>query len=162
MEKTEQVPTKTQKGSVIVPERLKALGETERFAVLATDAGGQPYTSLVSFALTPAARNCVFATPKDTQKYRNILQGNQVALLIDNRHGGAEGLMETEAITLIGTARAVRRGKVWEGLAAVYLAKHPDLEGFLRSSSTALIAVDLSQGIHVGRFQTVSAWDCRG
>jgi heme iron utilization protein len=161
MDRQEQVPVRTQRGSAIVPERLKVLGETERFAVLATDAGGQPYTSLVSFALTPDIGVCLFATPRETQKYRNILHGNQVALLVDNRHGSARNLMETEAITIIGKARAVRKGKGWESLAAVYLAKHPDLEGFLRSPSTALIAVKLSQCIHVGGFQMVSTWDCQ-
>jgi heme iron utilization protein len=162
MGKDEQLPNRTTKGSVLVPERLKALDETERFAVLATDAGGLPYTSLISFALAPDLRTCLFATPRETKKYRNIRQGKGVALLIDNRRSGAEAFMETEAITLMGTAGPVRRGKAWDNLAAVFLAKHPDLERFLRSPGTALIAVAIRQCIHVGKFQTVSTWDCKG
>jgi len=36
----------------------------EYFAVLATDDHGQPYTSLVNFALTPDCKAVIFATPR--------------------------------------------------------------------------------------------------
>jgi len=93
--KKEDIPTKTKKGIVSVPERLKAFDKGERFAVLATDDKGQPYTSLISYAVTPDLSKVIFATPKKTQKYRNILQARDVALLIDNRSKmGKKGIME--------------------------------------------------------------------
>ena len=155
----EQIPVKTQKGAAVIPERLKALNSEEYFAVLATDDGQQPYTSLVAYALTPDTKKIIFATPKNTRKYTNIIHSANVALLIDNRSKRKKNLLETEAITIIGMAKPVRKGKAWDELAKIFLMKHPDLEEFINSPTTALMAVDITQCVHVSRFQTVSVLD---
>jgi nitroimidazol reductase NimA-like FMN-containing flavoprotein (pyridoxamine 5'-phosphate oxidase superfamily) len=161
MVKKEDIPTKTKKGMVSVPERLKAFDKDERFAVLATDDNGRPYASLISYAVTTDLSKVIFATPKKTQKYRNILQARDVALLIDNRSKvGKKGIMEAEAITVVGIARPLKRGKIWEKMASIFLNKHPGLEEFVRAETTALIVVEATRCIHVGQFQTVSVWDC--
>jgi nitroimidazol reductase NimA-like FMN-containing flavoprotein (pyridoxamine 5'-phosphate oxidase superfamily) len=160
MMKKEDIPTKTKKGIVSVPERLKAFDKDEYLAVLATDDNGQPYTSLISYAVTPGLSKVIFATPRKTQKYRNILQAKKVALLIDNRKKtGRKGIMGAEAITVVGIARPLKRGKIWEEMAAIFLKKHPGLEEFIRAETTALIIVEATRCIHVGLFQTVSVWD---
>jgi len=156
----EKVPSTTRKGRVLIPERLQVLDRTEYFAVLATDDGGQPYTSLVNFALTPDCREVIFATPKATRKYRNMMKTRSVAILIDNRSKKTKNLMGTEAVTVIGNARPLRRGKTWEAFAKIYTKKHPDLTEFVRSPSTALMVVDARRCIHVSQFQTISVWDC--
>jgi heme iron utilization protein len=155
----EQIPVKTQKGAAAIPERLKVLNTQEYFAVLATDDGRRPYTSLVSFALTPDMKRIIFATPKKTRKYSNIIHSANVALLIDSRSKRKKSLMETEAITIIGMAKPVRKGKAWDEFAKIFLMKHPDLEEFINFSTTALMAVDIAQCVHVSRFQTVSVLD---
>ena len=130
----EQIPVKTQKGNAVIPERLKALNAEEYFAVLATDDGHRPYTSLVAYALTPDAKKIIFATPKKTRKYTNIISSANVALLIDNRSKRKKNLLETEAITIIGIAKPVRKGKTWDELAKIFLMKHSDLEEFINFS----------------------------
>ncbi|OPY75452.1 MAG: Pyridoxamine 5'-phosphate oxidase [Syntrophorhabdus sp. PtaU1.Bin153] len=159
--KKEQVPVTTRKGTAAIPEKLKDFDAKEFFAVLATNDAGIPYTSLISYALTPDLQMVIFVTPKGTSKYRNILRSAQVALLIDNRSKGKNSLMKTEAITIMGTAKPVRKGKTWEKLAEVFLKKHPDLEEFLNAPATALIAVEIIRCIHVGHFQELSVWECR-
>jgi heme iron utilization protein len=154
------IPHETKKGKVAIPGRLQVLNVTEAFAVLATNDNGQPYTSLVSYALTPDMRKVVFATPKKTSKYKNILSSSRVALLIDNRSQKANKLLATEAVTVMGTAKLIRKGKAWDVLAEILLAKHPDLGEFLYAPTTALIGVDILQCIHVGHFQTISIWNC--
>ena len=161
MAEEERIPSRPTKGKTPIPGRLRALNENQYFGVLATDNKGQPYTSLVSFAITPDLKTVIFATPQDTQKYRNILSTGKVALLIDNRAGSRKNLMATEAITLIGKARHIPRGSMWNKLAAIYLEKHPDLEEFVKSENTALVAVKVARCIHVGRFQMISVWNCR-
>jgi len=158
--KRENVPSTTRKGSVFIPERLKVLDRREYFAVLATDDDGQPYTSLINFALTPDCKAVIFATPRATQKYRNMIKTKAVALLIDNRSKNAKNLMGTEAVTVIGKARLLRKGKAWEDFANIYIKKHPDLAVFVHSPSTALMVVDATRCIHVSQFQTISVWDC--
>lgn len=158
----EDIPTETRKGTVSVRHRLQAFDKGQRFAVLATNDSGRPYTSLVAYALTPDLTKVIFPTPKKTQKYRNILQAGDVALLIDNRGaGGKKGIMEAEAVTIVGVARPLRRGKAWEEMAGIFVKKHPGLEGFIRAETTALVIVEASRCIHVGRFQTVSVWECK-
>ena len=161
MTSRERIPSKTRKGSTPIPGRLRALNENQYFGVLATNDKGQPYTSLISFAITPDLKTVIFATPEETQKFKNILNTGKVAILIDNRAGTRKNLMATEAITVIGRAQRVQRGKTWDKLAAIYLEKHPDLEEFVQADTTALVAVKATRFIHVGRFQAISVWDCR-
>jgi nitroimidazol reductase NimA-like FMN-containing flavoprotein (pyridoxamine 5'-phosphate oxidase superfamily) len=156
----ERIPSKTKKGTIPIPGRLRALNENQYFGVLATNDKGQPYTSLISFAMTPDLKTVIFATPKDTRKFKNILNTGKVSILIDNRSGSRKNLMATEAITVIGNARHVPKGRTRDQLAAIFLEKHPDLEAFVQSDTTALIAVKAACCIHVGKFQTISVWDC--
>jgi uncharacterized pyridoxamine 5'-phosphate oxidase family protein len=155
------IPNKTRDGSVPVRDRLRVFNKNQYFGVLATNDNGQPYTSLISFVITPDLKRVIFATPKDTRKYKNILNTKEVAILIDNRSNTRKNLMATEAITIIGAAWHIRRGKTRDELAAIYLKKHPDLEEFMQSDTTALIVVEATRCIHVGKFQTISIWDCR-
>jgi len=155
----ERIPSRTTKGTTPIPVRLSALNEDQYFGVLATNDKGQPYTSLVSFAITPDLKTIIIATPQDTQKFKNIISTGKVAILIDSRTGARKNLMTIEAITVIGRARHVPKGKRRDSLAAIFLEKHPDLEEFVQSDNTALIAVKATRCIHVGRFQTISVWN---
>ncbi len=152
------VPHEKQSGQVVVAERLRALDRQERHGVLATDAGGQPYTSLVAYAFSPGLTGVLFATPRETQKYRNLLKNPKVSVLINTRTNTAADYLQAEAVTIIGVARPLPPGKEREALAAHFLQKHPDLRDFVRSPPTALVRVAVRRYIHVGRFQEVSEW----
>ena len=155
------IPLMTSKGNVSVPHRMKSLNKSERHAVLATTMQSKPYASLVSFALTRDMKGVLFTTPKSTRKYRNIIENNHVALLIDNRNNTEEAYMGAESISILGTAKPVRRGKRWQELSRIFLRKHPALRGFVESPSTALILVEATRCIHVSRFQMISEWVIR-
>jgi len=159
MKKSEKkIPVKVIKGSVSVPDRLRTLNRKQRHAVLATDAQGQPYTSLVAYALTPDGQGILFATPRSTRKYKNILANNRVSLLIDTRSNIDKGYMQSESLTMIGKAHPVRKGAKWTSLAEILIKKHPRLSEFVRSPETALIYVEMMHCVHVSQFQTVSEW----
>ncbi len=155
------VPINTIKGSVSVPERLSYLNEKQKLAVLATWGYGTPYTSIVNFAITDDFKTIIFATPKNTKKYNNIKYSKYVSILIDNRMETAGNLLNTEAITIVGKARIMRKGKNLEELKKVYMKKHRDLEGFINAETTVLISVQMQYCVHVSRFQTVTVWDCK-
>jgi nitroimidazol reductase NimA-like FMN-containing flavoprotein (pyridoxamine 5'-phosphate oxidase superfamily) len=154
-----KIPFSKTAGEVNVKERLRILNRKQRHAVLATDADGQPYTSLVAFALTPGMQGALFATPRKTTKYRNILSNRHVSLMIDSRSNSAKGYMKSEAVTVLGTASAVRKGRNRDELAALFIKKHPQLSGFVKASTTALIFVSFQKVIHAGQFQTVTVWE---
>ncbi len=153
-----QLPLEKTTGTAVVAERLKFMDSTQRHAVLATVSDGQPYTSLVAFAMTPDMTRVVFATPRDTAKYRNILNNKRVALLIDTRSNTDASYMKSEAVTIIGTAKPVRRGSKSEALAGILAKKHPALGRFVREKSTAIVVVEAEKCFHVGSFQKVSEW----
>lgn len=153
-----KIPLTKTHGKVDVFERLHILNKKQRHAVLATDADGQPYTSLMAFALAPDMKGVIFATPKKTSKYRNIMKNRNVSLMIDTRSNMAKGYMQSEAITILGSATPIRRGKKWTELAGVLIKKHPELKRFINSASTALVLVALDKVIHVGKFQSVTEW----
>lgn len=157
MKKT--IPDRVTKGDVHILDRLHVLDKMQPHAVLATDSDGQPYTSIISYTLTPDMRGVLFTTPKSTRKYRNILKNKRVSLLIDSRTNTAQDYMGAEAVTILGNAYQVRKGKRWTELVEIFLKKHPGLREIIESSETALVLIEITKCIHVTKFQSVSVWD---
>ena len=153
-----RIPTALSKGTVSVPARLKRLDHTQRHAVLATASVNRPHASLVAFALTPDHRGLLFATPKATAKYRNMIKNSRVSLVIDNRENSKADYLGAEAITIFGRAREVRQKKMRPEMAAILSRKHPALQQFIDASTTALMMVKIERCLHVGRFQSVTEW----
>jgi nitroimidazol reductase NimA-like FMN-containing flavoprotein (pyridoxamine 5'-phosphate oxidase superfamily) len=132
--------------------------DTLRFAVLATSEQGSPYTSLIAFALTPDRHTLIFATPKATRKYENIISQPAVSILVDNRSQEAGDIQGAQAVTLLGTAQEVSTPAQKAAYQAVLVKRHPELAAFLDDPGTALIAVTIHQAVHVAHFQDVSRW----
>lgn len=153
------IPSSISAGDINVKERLRVLNKTQRHAVLATEADGRPYTSLVAFVLTPDMQGALLGTPRNSTKYRNILSNRHVSLMIDSRSNSARGYMNSEAVTVLGTAAVLRKGRKREELASLFIKKHPQLSGFIKASTTALIFISFQKVIHAGQFQTVTAWE---
>ncbi|MBW2562059.1 MAG: pyridoxamine 5'-phosphate oxidase family protein, partial [Deltaproteobacteria bacterium] len=111
-----------------------------RFAVLSTEGDGQPHASLI--AITPAEgyRHLIFATYRDTRKYRNLVDNSKVAVCIDGREMVISGHAEGFVITALGRAEEI--GDAGHDAAfRAHLERHPDLESFLRSADCALFRV---------------------
>lgn len=157
----ESIPDRIKKGTIPVFERLNALDKDQLHAVLATDSDGQPYTSMVAYALTPDKKGIVFVTPQKTRKYKNILKNNHVSLLIDTRSNTEKDYMSAESLTILGNAIPVRRGKKWAELTGILIRKHPNLNQIIHSPETKLIFVQINRCIHVTGFQTISEWISR-
>jgi nitroimidazol reductase NimA-like FMN-containing flavoprotein (pyridoxamine 5'-phosphate oxidase superfamily) len=155
------IPERVSKGSVSVSDRIKALNKTQPHAVLATALNGKPYTSLVAFALTTDGKGILFATPKASTKYRNIVKNKHVSLLIDTRSNTGKDYMKAESITILGTARPLRDKSALQEATDILAGKHPALSQFIRSPKTALILVEAAVCMHVTRFQSVTVWKVR-
>lgn len=155
----DELPHKKEPGTADVPERLSALNASELHAVLCTVNGdGAPYASIVAYALTPDLRGVLFATPKDTTKYQNILGNKNVSMLIDNRANTGKDYKEAEAITITGTARPLKKGPRRDKLSRVMSRKHRGLSKFVRAEETALVLVEIKKCLHVTEFQRVTEW----
>jgi heme iron utilization protein len=60
------------------------------------------------------------------------------------------------AVTILGVAREMKEGTEAEEARAAYVARHPHLEEFVSSPSTALLCLDVERFILVRRFQDVT------
>ena len=159
MKKSEEsIPDRVRNGTIPVLERLNAMDKDQLHAVLATESDGQPYTSMIAFALSSDKKGIVFITPQRTRKYKNILKNNHVSLLIDTRSNTEKDYMSAESLTILGNAFPVRKGVKWSELTKALIQKHPKLNEIIHSAETKLIFVKINQCIHVTRFQTVSEW----
>ena len=123
-----------------IKEYIEAVLKTSGFAVLATDGNGQPHASLI--AITPFGnfRQIIFATYRDTLKYRNLSNNNKVAVLIESGVINIKGLNQSVVLTIIGHTEEV---SVEENEAAyqAHLKRHPEMESFMLSSDCTLILV---------------------
>jgi uncharacterized protein YhbP (UPF0306 family) len=137
-----------------IKEKIQGLLASQQLAVLSTQRDGQPYSSLMAFAFTPDLTSIVVATGKSTRKHQNLLQESRVSLLVDNRTNSESDFHNAEALTIIGKAQSIEETKrlFFE---QIYLQRHPFLEEFLASSSTAFLKIAVSNYFLVSRFQDV-------
>ena len=124
----------------IIKEYIEAVLKTSGFAVLATEGDGQPHASLI--AITPFGnfRQIIFATYRDTLKYRNLSHNNKVAVLIESRVVNVKSLEESVVLTIIGHTEDIRIAEN-EAAYQAHLKRHPEMESFMLSSDCALIRV---------------------
>lgn len=138
--------------------RIRHLVEHQLFGVLCTEGQGQPYGSMIAFAFSDDLSSIVFATPTATRKYRLLTENGHVALVVDNRPSFPDNMMKVEAITVTGRASEIERGPDYDEYARLLVARHPQLEAFVKASSCGLFVVDVLRFFHVSRFQAVAQW----
>jgi nitroimidazol reductase NimA-like FMN-containing flavoprotein (pyridoxamine 5'-phosphate oxidase superfamily) len=133
---------------------IRDLFESQKLAVLGTQNQGQPYANLIAFAASEDLKSLYFVTGRATRKYANIEADARVTVLIDNRSNQDADFIQAAAVTATGRAQEVVDSHRDEVL-AIYLAKHPMLEEFVRSPSCALLRVEVQTYYLVRRFQNV-------
>jgi hypothetical protein len=139
-------------------ERIHVLVREQPYAVLCTQGRGQPYGSLVAFAMTDDLKSALFATPISTRKFRLLRECDHVALVIDSRARSSDDMMDIEAVTATGRAVQVAAGYEFDTCSATLVGRHPQLSAFVRSPTTALFRIDIVRYFHVSRFQEVRQW----
>jgi uncharacterized pyridoxamine 5'-phosphate oxidase family protein len=118
---------------------IKELIDSQHLAVLSTVSGVRPFSYLVFFAATSNLEQMVFATERNTQKYRSIAANSNVSLQIDNREP-VDGV-EAAAITVLGQATEDASKR----LKQVLLRRHPALGAFLDKPDCALMRVKVEK-----------------
>ncbi len=134
---------------------VRELLSSQRLAVLSTETGGAPYSSLIAFAASPDISTLVFTTARPTRKFSNLSENERVSLLVDNRTNREEDFADAAAATILGTAREAA-GEERESALALLLGKHPYLSSFARSPNCAIFRVEIEAYYVVSRFQSVS------
>jgi nitroimidazol reductase NimA-like FMN-containing flavoprotein (pyridoxamine 5'-phosphate oxidase superfamily) len=137
-----------------IAQEIQSLLASQQLAVLSTQRDGQPYSSLMAFAFTPDLTNIVVATGRSTRKHQNLVHESRVSLLIDNRANSESDFHNAVALTVIGKAQMIVASERIE-FEKIYLQRHPYLEEFLASPSTAFLKITVSSYLLVSRFQDV-------
>ena len=134
--------------------KLKELFDKQSIGVLSTQKRNRPYASLVAFAVTDDFKSFVFATPRTTRKYSNIMASSRAALLIDNRSNKLSDFRRAMAVTVVGTVRELRKSRK-SRLIQLYTGKHSHLEDFIKSPTCAVLCLEAETLHIVDRFQHV-------
>ena len=144
-----------------VPDSVQALlprlFETQKYAVLATDNQGQPYTSLMAFSVTEDLQSFILMTERGRLKYENLMANPRVAIMIDNRENLGSDLQEAVAVTAQGLAEEIT-GDARDEWRTLCLARHPALQAFADSPGCALIRIKVTSYVIVRCFQEVIEW----
>jgi hypothetical protein len=136
---------------------LRQLFLSQRYAVLATDEQGQPFTSLMAFSATEDLRRIVLLTERTRRKFINLKTNRRVALLIDNRENKGSDTQDAVAVTAIGDAEEACFA-TGAALLPSFLARHPALSAFAASPSCAVVTVKITSYVLVSRFEQVLEW----
>jgi nitroimidazol reductase NimA-like FMN-containing flavoprotein (pyridoxamine 5'-phosphate oxidase superfamily) len=131
---------------------LNTLFQNQKLLALATQEPGNPYLSLMAFAMTEDLRSLIVATQKGTRKYNNMVNSPGVSFLIDNRSSERDLFRQTMAVTGLGRAMEIEeRDK--EALMTLYLKKNPELEAFVRSPECALFKLVIDDLVVIDHFR---------
>jgi nitroimidazol reductase NimA-like FMN-containing flavoprotein (pyridoxamine 5'-phosphate oxidase superfamily) len=125
-------------------EQIEAFLNSHTLCVLATVRDNVPHCSLMAYIVDEHSRVVYMATPRDTNKYQNILKNPQVSLLVDDRsQGDYPGQRAEHALTVHGTCHRVEdeatKKRVRERLAET----RPDMRGFIFDPQSEVIAIDI-------------------
>jgi len=119
---------------------IEAVLKTNGFAVLATECNGQPHTSLIAITQFGNLWQIIFATYRNTLKYRNLSHNNKVAVLIEGGYLNLKGLKDSVVLTIIGHTEEISIAGN-EAPYQAHLKRHPEMESFMLSSDCVLIRV---------------------
>ena len=139
-------------------ESIESLLRSQHLGVLATQGNEYPYCTLVAYAISEDLREIIFATLRDTRKYRNIKKTPSVSLLIDSRTNQVNDFKDVEALTAVGSAEEIS-DELKSGYLRSYLEKHPSLEEFAKAPDCALMKIQVAKYILVQHFQNVTEYD---
>ncbi|MGA1824526.1 MAG: pyridoxamine 5'-phosphate oxidase family protein [bacterium] len=135
-------------------DRIQCLLNEQHFSVLATQGSEYPYCTLVAYAASSDCKAIIFATIRDTRKYKNLTKKPNVSLLIDNQTNQVHDFKDARALTVLGSAHTIENTD-GPDYRALYLKKHPYLREFVTAPNCSLIRVRVLKYILVTNFQNV-------
>jgi len=130
---------------------------TNGLGVLATVSDGQPHASLVAVTPMDDFSQLIFATYRNTSKYRNLYKNPKVAILFENRSVISESRPDIFVLTAFGFAKEV--GIAFsDAIHQAHLLRHPELESFLSAKDCAIFQVKVNAYQMVSGIDDVKWW----
>jgi uncharacterized pyridoxamine 5'-phosphate oxidase family protein len=137
--------------------------QSNRLAVLATVGNDQPHASLIAITPYDGFRKLIFATYRNTQKYRNLTCNCKVAVLIEGKDEDKSGIQNGFVITAYGEEEEICITAKNTAL-QTHLKNYPELISFTEAADCALILVKVEnyqvvQGIDNVAWLSVNDFD---
>jgi nitroimidazol reductase NimA-like FMN-containing flavoprotein (pyridoxamine 5'-phosphate oxidase superfamily) len=143
-------------GDSIFMTAIKELIDNERFGVLGSYMEGQPYSNLVAFMPYNDYHSLIFVTPRTTRKYVNLKKHPSSSMLIDSRQGKLADYLDARGVSACGVAYELEPGRETDKIIKLYLKKHPAMEEFVNSPTTAIFELKVNTYYFVENFQEVT------
>lgn len=143
----------------VLVDDIRRLCESQPFAVLATQGKGITHASLISFSVSDDLKHIVFATPVNTGKFDFITAEENVSILVDDRSLQQDNINQISALTITGKGKVLSdEGEIikWSELLT---KKHPNLDAFVKASTTSVILIEVEKYLYVKRFQEIRQWN---
>ena len=110
---------------------MKAMVKEKGTCVMATESQGKPHCSLMTYVSDENGLSVYMVTPKNTQKYKNMIANPYVSLLIDNREQRTDSDQgNTTAMTVSGIFQAIENAAEKKKALDRLLERHPHLNDF--------------------------------
>jgi|APIni6443716594_1056825.scaffolds.fasta_scaffold02128_3 general stress protein 26 len=121
-------------------EYIEEALQSNQLAVLATVGDDQPHASLIAITPFKGFRQLIFATYRNTRKFRNLAFNGKVAVLIEGANEEKSGIQNGFVITAYGVAEEISLAATDTAL-QTHLQKYPELLSFTSEPDCALILV---------------------
>jgi len=135
-------------------KKISGLLDGQKLGILATLGTAYPYQNIVAFVAARDLKTIVFATRRDTSKYRNLKLRRRVAVFFDDRSNREADFHDATGITALGIA-AETRGESRSRAMKLLRRRHPYLQEFLAAPECAAFAIQVRSYIVVLHFQEV-------
>jgi nitroimidazol reductase NimA-like FMN-containing flavoprotein (pyridoxamine 5'-phosphate oxidase superfamily) len=123
-------------------DQMKSLVREKNMCVLATDAGGKPYCSLMAYVAHESCKEIYMVTHTNTQKYKNLLENPAVSLLIDSREKTPRN--RVQALTVHGSFRKIDDDAKRSLVRKMFLDVHPHLSDFIDHQRAEIFAIKVN------------------
>jgi hypothetical protein len=111
-----------------------------RYGVVATAASDRPHAAWMAFAPVAQGRELVLASRRGTRKYRDLTSNPHVSVVIDHEQRQWLRAARRVGVTAVGSAEVVAGAEV-VGARSAFVARNPDLAGFVAESDCTLLRI---------------------
>ena len=158
MEKNNETAGGPQSAGCLVKELIWRLVHEQPIGVLCTQGQGRSYGSVVAVAVQEDLRTFIFATSRQTTKYRLLSECRQVSLVIDSRASHPNDFLRIDAVTATGAAEEIPRDERFEFLSGLLIERHPYQRAMVKAPSAALFRIHVARYLYVARLQEGIEW----
>jgi len=142
---------------IAIKTYIEDIFKISRFAVLATEGGGQPHASLIAVTPMENFRKLIFVTYRNTRKYQNVTHNGKVAVLVESVDINRSGLKDSCVLTAFGQVEDIDIAEK-ALVSRSHLERHPGLLSFMQSEDCALVRIKVDSYQVVRGIDDVEWW----